>query len=61
MSDMFLMLSNLSGYTNIYSSIIICIGTIIYGFDSIDKKIVKNIQNKKEINKYIKNFERIFK
>lgn len=61
MSDMFLMISNLSGYTNIYSSIIICIGTIIYGFDSIDKKIVKNIQNKKEINKYIKNFERIFK
>lgn len=58
--DMLNMISNLEGNTNIYSSLICSIGGIIYGKENIPKDLIKDLKNKKEINKYIKNFERMF-
>lgn len=58
--DMFNMISNLEGNTNIYSSLICSIGGIIYGKENIPIDLLKDLRNKKEINKYIKNFERVF-
>ena len=55
------MLDNIEGNTNIYGSLICSIGGLLYGIDSIDKTVLKDLKNKKEINKYIKNFERILK
>ena len=52
------MISNIDGNTNIYSSLICGIGGILYGKDKIDKCIIKDIKNKKDINKWIKDFER---
>ena len=59
--DIFMMLDNIEGNTNIYGSLICSIGGLLYGIDSIDKTVLKDLKNKKEINKYIKNFERILK
>ncbi len=59
-NDMFMMISNLSGCTNIYSSLIITVGCLIYNIDDIPKNIVDAIKNKKNINKYIKDFEGVF-
>lgn len=58
--DMFNMISNLEGNINIYSSLICSIGGIIYGIDDIPNNLVKDLRNKREINKYIRNFERMF-
>jgi len=58
-NEIFTMLQHIDGNTNIYSSLICGIGGILYGKETIDKKIIKDIKNKKEINKYIKDFERI--
>ena len=60
MNDVLLILSNLSGCTNIYSSLTLVLASFIYGFDSIPNTLKKDLKNKKEINKYIKEFERIF-
>ena len=60
MNDVLLILSNLSGCTNIYSSLTLVLASCIYGFDSIPNTLKKDLKNKKEINKYIKEFERIF-
>ncbi|MBQ3021133.1 MAG: ADP-ribosylglycohydrolase family protein [Bacilli bacterium] len=60
-NDMFMMINNLEGNTNIYSSLICSIGGILYGKDSIDKSIIKDLKNKKEINKYIRDFKRSLK
>lgn len=57
-NDIFNMISNIDGNTNIYSSLICGIGGILYGKDKIDKCIIKDIKNKKDINKWIKDFER---
>lgn len=57
-NDIFNMISNIEGNTNIYSSLICGIGGILYGKDKIDKYIIKDIKNKKDINKWIKDFER---
>ena len=61
MNDVLLMISNLNGYTYIYSSLILPIASSIYGYDKIPDKLKKDIKNKKEINKYINSFERVFK
>lgn len=58
--DMFNMISNLEGNTNIYSSLICSIGGILYGKEDIPSNLIRDLKNKKEINKYIKNFERMF-
>ena len=54
------MISNLDGNNNIYSSLILSIGGILYGKETIPNNLIKDLKNKKDINKYIKNFERIF-
>lgn len=58
--DMFNMISNFDGNTNIYGALICSIGAIIYGKESIPSNLLKDLKDKKEINKYIKNFERMF-
>lgn len=58
--DMFNMINNLEGNTNIYSSLICSIGGILYGYDNIPKNLIRDLKNKKDINKYIKNFEKLF-
>lgn len=58
--DMFNMISNLDGNTNIYSSLICSIGGVLYGKESIPNNIYKCLKNKKDINGYIKKFERMF-
>lgn len=58
--DMFNMINNLEGNTNIYSSLICSIGGIIYGYDNIPKNLIRDLKNKKDINKYIKSFEKLF-
>lgn len=60
MNDVLLMISNLEGNTNLYCSLIMTIATTLYGIDSIPNNIIKNIKNKKLINKYINKFERMF-
>ena len=58
MDDVLLMSSNLTGPTNIYCSLIFVLAYQLYGFKSfMDMK--KDIKNKKEINKYIKSFEKV--
>ena len=57
-NDIFNMISNIEGNTNIYSSLICGIGGILYGKDTINKSIIKDIKNKKDINIWIKDFER---
>lgn len=58
--DMFNMISNLEGNTNIYSSLICSIGGILYGKEDIPSNLIRDLKNKKDINKYIKSFERMF-
>lgn len=58
--DMFNMIGNLEGNTNIYSSLICSIGGILYGKENIPNNLLKDLKSKKDINKYIKNFERMF-
>ena len=58
-NDIFMMLNNIEGNTNIYGSLICSIGGIIYSLDNVDKSIYCGIKNKKDINKYIKDFERM--
>ena len=55
------MLNSLTGHTNICSSIICFIGSIIYGNNEVLEKLIKDIKNKKDINKYIKDFEKVTK
>ena len=59
--DILMMLKNIDGNVNIYSSLICTIGAIEYGIPPTVKNLVRNIKNKKEINKYIKSFERLIK
>ena len=58
--DMFNMINSLEGNTNIYSSLICSIGGILYGKENIPKNLIRDLENKKDINNYIKSFERIF-
>ena len=58
--DMFNMINSLEGNTNIYSSLICSIGGILYGKESIPDNLIRDLKNKKEINKYIRDFERMF-
>lgn len=58
--DIFNMINSLEGNTNIYSSLICSIGGILYGKESIPKNLIRDLNNKKEINNYIRNFERMF-
>ena len=57
--DIFMMLNNIDGNTNIYGALICSVAGLIYGIDDIDKSIISDIKNKKEINKYIRSFERM--
>jgi len=59
--DILNMLNCLTGYTNIYSSLTCFIGSIIYGKDGVMEKMIKDIKNKKDINKYIRDFEKVIK
>ena len=59
--DMLLMINSLIGKTNIYSSFILFIGSIIYGKDELIENMIKDLKNKKDINKYIKDFEKVMK
>ena len=38
-NDIFVMLNNIGGNTNIYSSLVCSIGGLLYDIESIDKKI----------------------
>lgn len=58
--DMLNMISNFDGNVNIYSSLILSIGGILYGKENIPSNLIKDLKNKKDINKYIRNFERVF-
>ena len=58
--DMFNMINSLEGNTNIYSSLICSIGGILYGKENIPSNLIRDLKNKKEINKYIRDFERMF-
>lgn len=60
MNDVFLMMSNFDGYNNIYSSIILSVAVLIYGFDDVLLGMYKKLKNKKDINKIIKSYERMF-
>ena len=60
MSDVLMMISNLEGNTNLYCSLIMTLATTLYGFDTISSDIIKDIKNKRNINKYISRFERMF-
>ena len=57
---MYNMINSLEGNTNIYSSLICSIGGILYGKENIPDNLIKDLKNKKEINKYIRDFERMF-
>jgi len=59
--DVINMMNSLSGHTNIYSSFICLIASIVYGKNEILNKMIKDIKNKKDINKYIKDFEKVIK
>lgn len=58
--DIFNMINSLEGNTNIYSSLICSIGGILYSKESIPDNLIRDLKNKKEINKYIRDFERMF-
>lgn len=58
--DIFNMINSLEGNTNIYSSLICSIGGILYGKENIPSNLIRDLKNKKEINKYIRDFERMF-
>lgn len=60
MNDVFLMMSNFDGYNNIYSSIILSVAVLIYGFDDVLLGMYKKLKNKKDISKIIKSYERMF-
>ena len=60
-NDILLMINNLIGKTHIYSSYILFIASIIYGKNDQVEKMIKDIKNKKEINKYIREFEKVIK
>ena len=60
MHDVLLMCSNLTGNTNIYCSLIFALASTIYGFNDLEKFKI-DLKNKKEINKYINNYEKVFK
>lgn len=60
-SDVLMMLSNLEGNTNLYCSLTLPIATILYPDDNDLDVLYKDLKNKKIINKYINNFERMFK
>ena len=59
--DVLNMVNNISGHTNIYCSYIYLIATIIYGKNDNVDKMIKDIKNKKDINKYIKDLEKVIK
>ena len=59
--DIINMLNCQTGYTNIYSSLTCFIGSIIYKKDELIEKMIKDIKNKTDINKYIKGFEKVIK
>ena len=58
--EIFNMLKHIEGKTNIYFSLICGIGGILYGKDDINTKLYKDLKNKRDINKYINEFERMF-
>lgn len=58
-NDIILMMNSLIGNTNLYSCYIMFIGGIIYGKDELVEKMIKDIKNKRDINKYIRDFERV--
>ena len=60
MKDVLMMLSNLEGNINLYCSLTLPIATILYGNDELNN-LIKVIKNKRTINKYIKDYERIFR
>lgn len=59
--DVLNMMNSLSGHTNLYSSYICLIASIIYGKNEYIDKMIKDIKNKKEINKFINDFEKVIK
>lgn len=56
--DMFNFIGNLDGKRNIYSSLICTVGGILYGKKALPKNIINNISNKRDINKFINEFEK---
>ena len=60
-NEVFMMVNSLEGNTNLYFSYVLFISGIIYGKDEMVLKMIKDIKNKKEINKYIKDFEKVIK
>ena len=60
MKDVLMMLCNLEGNINLYCSLTLPIATILYGNDELNN-LYKVIKNKRTINKYIKDYERIFR
>ena len=59
--DVLNMMNSLSGHSNIYCSYICLIATIIYDKNEIIDKMIHDIKNKKDINKFIKDFEKVIK
>jgi len=59
--DVLNMLNSLSGHTNIYSSYVCLIASIIYGNNEYIDKMIKDVKNKKVLNTYIRNFEKVIK
>lgn len=57
--DVLNMLNSLTGYTNIYSSFTCLIASLIYGKTELIDNMIKDLKNKKDINKYIRNFEKV--
>lgn len=55
------MMNSLSGHTNIYLSYICLIASIIYGKNEYMDNMLKDIKNKKDINKFIQDFEKVIK
>ena len=55
------MCKNIEGNTNIYYSLIFGLAGLLYGQDNIDKNLLKDLQNKNEINKYINDFRKVCK
>ena len=58
-NDIIMMLNSLIGNTNIYSSYILFIGSIIYGKNEVIESLIKDLKKKKDINKYIRYFEKV--
>jgi len=59
--DVLNMMNSLGGHTNIYSSYICLFASIIYGKNEFIDKMINDLKNKKEINKFIKDFEKVIK